>query len=416
MSTPPLATVVPLDRHRPRGRAEPLTEARVRRAEPRARPYFLADSLVQGLALRVTPTGAKTYVLRSRVGLGREAPRIDLKIAPAGTMTLTQARDAAREMLIDLRRGIDPRLPKPGATQVQVLLDQYERSLVQRGVVNRRHILSTLRRNLVRHKARPIGDLTRLDFVAIVEAIEASGRPGAAQDFRAKASAFLNYCADTGHLHASPLAGYRRARTTRAQKLAERRLTFTTSEGLRQLWAAFDAAHEPAFRDLLRLALLTGQRRGELAQMRWRDLDLTHPAGARWVIPAALRKTGEAHTVPLGPQSRQLIAAQPRHADVDLVFPAPRTGRVITGWSERVRPVCKALGEPTFALHALRRSYRSGLSEIGVDWDTAERQIGHARPGLLGIYDKSDIWPRRVAAQERWETHLQAVISSRIAC
>jgi hypothetical protein len=60
--------------------------------------------------------------------------------------------------------------------------------------------MSSLRRNLARHKSRPIGDLARLDFVSIIEAIEGSGRPGAAQDFRTKASAFLNDCADTGHL------------------------------------------------------------------------------------------------------------------------------------------------------------------------------------------------------------------------
>jgi hypothetical protein len=68
-----------------------------------------------------------------------------------------------REVLLDLRSGVDPRLPKPGTTQVHALLDQYERSLVQRGVVNRRHNLSTLRRNRARHKARPIGDLRLRD-------------------------------------------------------------------------------------------------------------------------------------------------------------------------------------------------------------------------------------------------------------
>ena len=56
-----------------------------------------------------------------------------------------------------------------------------------------------------------------------------------------------------------------------------------------------------------------------------------------------------------------------------------------------IQPVQKAFGNPAFSLHALRRTYRTMLSNIGVGEDIAERQIAHKRPSLVSLYDKSDL-------------------------
>ena len=89
-------------------------------------------------------------------------------------------------------------------------------------------------------------------------------------------------------------------------------------------------------------------------------------------------------------------------AGTDLVFPGRRNAE-ISGWSKRLAPLKKALAEPGFGLHALRKSYRSGLSDLGVPLELAELMIGHKRPGLVGVYDQSGVWPARVEAQARWE-------------
>jgi integrase len=298
---------------------------------------------------------------------------------------------------------------KPEVTPIGELLAAYERHIAKRDLAKQGQIMSILRRGLAPHMKRPIGSLSRLDYIAVMQDFEARGNPGAAEEFRARCATFLNFCANSGHLPASPLAGYRRPHQSRAERLSRRRLVFTGAERLRALWEALGAAHDPAFRDMLRFALLTGQRRGEVANMRWADLDFDHEDGPRWVIPESLRKTGESHIAPLGPLSAALLRSQPRHANTDLVFPSHKTGRTIEGWTSRLPPVREALGEPTLALHALRRSYRSALSDLGIDTDTAERQIGHKRPGLLGVYDFSDIWQRRIDAQQRYEAHLSEI-------
>jgi integrase len=135
--------------------------------------------------------------------------------------------------------------------------------------------------------------------------------------------------------------------------------------------------------------------------LRWSFLTL-NGEDPRIDLPAEITKAGEPRSLPLGPLSISLLDAQPRAAGTDLVFPG--RGEVeMAGWSRRLAPVKRALGAPGFGLHALRRSYRSGLSDLEVPEEIAERMIGHKRPGLMGTYDHSTVWSARVEAQAQWE-------------
>nr|WP_321254278.1 hypothetical protein [uncultured Ruegeria sp.] len=81
----------------------------------------------------------------------------------------------------------------------------------------------------------------------------------------------------------------------------------------------------------------------------------------------------------------------------------------ISGSSKRIVPIRKADGDERLSIHGLRRTFRSGLTELGIDFDTAERKIAHKRPGLAGTYDKSAILDRRTKAQGRWEEHVRSL-------
>ena len=171
-----------------------------------------------------------------------------------------------------------------------------------------------------------------------------------------------------------------------------------------------------AFRDLLRFLLLTGQRRVETAQMKWADVHLegyTSADGATyegptWVIPAASAKMARAQHVPLGSMSVELLKAQHRYAGTDLVF-VGNTHSPITGWTSRLLPVRQALGLPDLAPQALRRSYRTGLSEIGVPEPLAETMIAHKRKDIVALYDFSELWGQRIDAQAKWESYIAEV-------
>ena len=128
-----------------------------------------------------------------------------------------------------------------------------------------------------------------------------------------------------------------------------------------------------------------------------------------WRLPASNTKTGLEHIVYLGPMSRALIEAQPRMNETDLVF-AGRGGCVMSGFSKMLAPLKESLRQSDFGYHTLRRTYRTGLSTLGVPFDVAELAIAHKRGDLHGRYDKSTLENERRAAQAKWEAYVAKAV------
>jgi integrase len=277
--------------------------------------------------------------------------------------------------------------------------------------VKRKEVVSILTRELL----APLGDvdLRRLDRSTLVERIgevEQSGRPGAAGYLRGKVTPFLNWCVDAGLLAASPLAGWRRSRRSRAERLTRAGRALEDRE-LPILWWAADAAAWP-LPIYLRVLLLTGQRRTETALMRWPDLDLD--AGA-WTIPAGVTKSGRGHRVPLAPEAVALLGAMPRLAGSSLVFPG-RNGKAVSGWSKRLAPVMAATaaaGMRPWSLHDCRRTFRTGLGSLGVAPHVAELLVNHSLSDeLAAIYDRGEYQQQRVEAADRWASHVRELVEA----
>lgn len=391
-----------------------MTQRDVETAKPRANQYDIPDASLPGFNLRVSPGGTKAYYVRTRLKKGPALTRrkkmgksdnLRIAISDVKLMRLADAREKARKIIVDARSGIDPTADltaDPIEKPVSAHLDDYEAELARRGVVKTADMMTTLRRGL-KGRLAP-GEITRAMVVAEIKRLEQAQRPGAAEYFRKSAATFLNWMVDLGAITASPMAGYRRPKETRAQRLAQRRWVMTTPDEIRRFWGASEAASNPVHRDLLRFMLLTGQRRTETSLVEW-----DHLSGNRWDIPAEITKTGDDQAVPLGPLSRALLDAQERHARTGLVF-AGRGLRPISGWTKLVGPVRKAYGDDRLSCHGLRRTFRTGLSALGVEEAVAELMIAHKRSDLVGRYDHSDLWDRRVEAQARWESFVGEVV------
>jgi integrase len=387
--------IVPLVPRKPAPKA--MTQRDVEIAKPRAERYEIRDATLPGFLLRVAPSGSKTFYVSTRVGHGRDAKRVRVQIGSPSVLRLAEARKNARQVIADAKAGIDP-TAGPTEKPINAHLDDYEAKLIRSEVVRTSDMMMTLRRGL---EARLVpGKITRAMVIAEIERLERAGQPGAAEYFRKSAATFLNWLVDRGAITASPMAGYRRPKETRAQKLAQRRWVMTTPDEIRRFWDASEDATNPVYRDLLRFMLLTGQRRTETSLVEW-----DHLSEDRWDIPAEITKNGEDQAVPLGPLSRALLDAQEHHAGTELVF-AGRSLRPISGWTKLVAPVREAYGDDRLSCHGLRRTFRTGLSTLGVEESVAELMIAHKRPDLVGRYDHSDLWDRRVEAQARWENFI----------
>ncbi|MBK0399813.1 integrase arm-type DNA-binding domain-containing protein [Limibaculum sp. M0105] len=399
----PLGKAGEVDAPKAKDRGRTLTQRAVETAKPGTERYEIPDASLPGFVLRVSPGGAKTYYVRTRVGRGRGARSVRVQIGGAQLWRLADAREEARRIIAEARAGVDPTDASAGKN-LSDHLDDYEKELRRREVVKRSDMMTTLRRGLDGRLAP--SDLTRTMIVAEIERLEATGRVGAAEYFRKTAATFLSWLVSRGAITASPMAGYRRPRSTRAERLARRRWVATGADEIRRLWDALGAISDPVRRDLVRFMLLTGQRRTETSLVEW---DQIHDD--RWDIPARITKTGADHSVPLGPLSLALMEAQPRLAGASLVFPG-RNLRPISGWSKLLTPARKAFGDEQLCLHGLRRTYRTGLSTLGVEEAVAELMIGHKRQDLVRLYDFSNLWEKRCEAQVRWEDHIRSVVGA----
>lgn len=384
------------------GGSKKLTARVVDMALAREKRYRIADTEVRGLYLSVEPSGAKSFLVRGRIGKGRGARTVDITIGSTDTVRLAEVRDTALGHLADLRTGQDPRR-KSEAPRADASVTAYTQSLVDRGVETASQIDMVLKRAITGIRTAPIDEITRKDLVAIIDRISKYVGPVAGQTTQARLAAWMNWAVNGGDIQASPLAGYRRDRKTRSARAKE--LWTLKPNQIGRLWKAAASVKSNSYRDLLRFLILSGQRRTETSLICWADIDL---AARVWHIPAAIRKTGVSHYAPLSDLAVGIIEAQPR--DGDLVFPG-RGGVPMAGWSKRLKPVKIAYGDDRVAHHGLRRGYRSGIAELGVRTEVAELMIGHARGGLIGLYDKSELWGERVEAQRKWETFVAEAVA-----
>jgi integrase len=367
------------------------------------------DRDLPGLCLRVRRSGAKAYTVRYRTS-GRGSPQRRLTL-DVDKIPLGDARREIRRRMGEVATGRDPagerqEQHKRERARLGAALDTYEAHLERRQVVKRGEVMSLLRREMLRPLGNiGLGELDRAQMVQRVAAIEASGRPGAARELKARAAVFLSWAVDQGMIRANPMAGWRRPRATRAERLAPVGRALADHE-LPAFWNAAGAAPWP-FDSYLKVLLLCGQRRTETAAMRWADID---PEAATWVIPAAISKSGRGHIVPLPAAVMEIIRATVRTSS-PLVFPG-RGGAIMSGWEKRVAVVRTASGLAHWILHDLRRTFRSGLSALGIDYAVRELMLNHVIGSDLDQrYDREPRWAGRVEAAERWTQHVLGIVA-----
>ena len=202
-------------------------------------------------------------------------------------------------------------------------LDGYEQSLIRRRIVGPKPIMSTLRRRLGTYLSREIDTLTRADIVKQIEGLENAGLPGAANDLRKHSRSFLERAVGQGLAPFNVMAGLRRPRASRAERLDDERAGRALSDDeIRVLWAS--AGSLGSLGGLIRLGVLTGFRRNELASLRW-----TEVRADQLVVEAHGTKAGVRHEVGITPAMRAVLAAQARDTS-GFVFPG-RSGRPMSG-------------------------------------------------------------------------------------
>jgi len=386
----------------------------------------------------VTASGSRTYLCQYT--LNRQKWRVPLGSCSA--LSLSKAREAAATVMGDVAKGRNPAAERKEAAATEwakrargrltlaVLIQDWARlHLIHRRPRYAAEAVRALHHGFSNHLDRPAEDLDR---AAVVHALDALSR-------RLKEKGKGKSSIRQGTATAGRTAAYGRACFAWAMKrgsaptnpFAELPMSSSNTKRERVLsdqeagaiWRAAGEAPLP-YGAIVRLLMLAGQRREEVAGMTWAELseDL-----ATWTIPATRTKNGIPHLVPLSQPAREILNArrsdktgddQDAHqcAEPALVFPGER-GTPFSGWSKAKSALDTASGVSGWWLHDLRRTLATGLQRLGVRLEATEAALNHlsgSRAGIVGIYQRHDWAEEKRAALDAWSAHLLAASEGRL--
>jgi integrase len=360
------------------------------------------DSLTPGFGIRLGHGGRKAFTVLTRVD-GRVRR---FMLAPAfPDLALGKAREEAAIIIKNAQRGIDPAAALEadrqavrsrqrntfGAVAAEFMQD-HAAHLRTRDEMQRK-----LDVDLLPHwRDKPIAIITRADVKALLRD-KARTSPIAANRLLSLVSKIFTWALDEEIVSGSPAL-----RLPRYGEELERERTLDPDE-IRSVWLGCDQLGYP-FGPLFQLMLVTGQRRGEVAGMKWDEFDADG-----WRMPGARSKSKLGHHVPLSTLAREILEPLPQLGDH--VFQA-RGDKPLQGWSKTKRRLDSFANlQTSWRLHDLRRTTATQLRTLGIDRLVVSKVLNHAEAGVTRIYDRYAADPEKAAALERWAMRLREIIS-----
>jgi integrase len=382
------------------------------------------DTKVPCFGIRVTDRGHKTYVLYLRWPGSRTASRRE--IGNADRLSLVAARRRARQWLEQVELGVDP-----GAEERRALAEARSRAerekestfakAAEAWFVHIRpqrksaEVVAAVRREFLPvFGSRPLASITDEDIAALVDAKREMGHAAQARNLLGYAKRMFKWVVAIQNrrrygLLTSP-AALLLAKDIIGPRIKRERLL---GDGeLRAVWEAAEKTPYP-YGPIVRLLMLTGQRRSEVGDATWSEFDLDKRL---WTIAAERMKMKKAHVVPLSDAMIRLLEGLPRFADGDHLFTNTSGRRPVDGYSQAKKRL-DALLPPMdkWVIHDIRRAVRSGLSRLkdidhAIDETVRERMIAHVPKGEVGTYDLYDYLKEKRRGFELWAEMLDGIV------
>ncbi len=389
----------------------PLTDIAIRNAKPESeRTLKLSDG--GGLQLWIKPTGAKLWNLAYRF----DGKQRKLAIGPYPAISLKEARDrreAAKRLLID---GLDPSQQKKVDRLASQALKASTFEAISRELIEKKRREGKAETTLDKVEwliglalpalgARPIVDISALEVLTVLRAVEARGRLETARRMRATVGEVFRYAIATGRAQNDPSGALRGALTTPKVK---HRAAIIDPAGLGALLRAIDGYEgAPEVRMALQLLAMTFTRPGELRCAEWTEIDLV--AGL-WTIPAIRMKMRRPHRVPLAPQAVTLLrSVRNISGNRALVFPGTRDpNRPLSENTLNAALRRLGYGADDMTSHGFRAAASSILNESS-KWnpDAIEAQLAHVEGNAVRrAYARAEYWSERVEMMNWWADQL----------
>jgi integrase len=388
--------------------------------------YIFPDSKLKKFGLRVRAGGTKTWIVQYR--FGTRQPRIT--IGSIEQLTAVKAREKAGEILAKVRLGIDPQTERRGA--IEKANDRFE-DLGQRYLKYQEKELrpgsyDQVKRHVLKYWApfneRSILSITRKDVGRRLKEIAETSGVVTANRARATLSAMFTWAMkeDDFDIEVNPVIA-----TNKAGSEAPRKRKLSNAE-IVEVWRACD--REDDFCTIVKLLLLTGQRREEVGGLMDRELDF----GERlWDLPAERAKNNLEHWVPLADSAIALLSLHRRRPNripgpdrVAMVF-GETENRPFSGWSRAKRALDDRIAEarkqagltdpfPPWVIHDLRRTVATGMAGLKTLPHVVEAVLNHrsgSKAGVAGTYNLEEYLPEKRQALDIWAAHIEGLLADK---
>lgn len=385
---------------------------------------------VSGLYLQVTPNNGRTWVLRAKVGDTRR----EIGLGGYPDLTLSMARDRAREAKDQIRQGVDPiehrKAAKAALTAAQrrglTFADATDKYLAAKldAFKNPKHRQQW--RNTLETYARPeigrmlVHDIDVRDVLRVLEPIWHK-KTETASRLRGRIEAVLAWATVAGHRvgdNPARWAGNLKELLPAPSKIANAGNHPALQIDDASQWFAALCKRKGMSNRALEFAALTATRSQEVRGARWDEVNIE---SGLWLIPASRMKMNREHRIPLSKEAVELLAGLPRLANNPLVFPASRGGELsdmsLSTAMRRLHIACveedgvgfiDRVNKRPAVPHGLRSTFRDWVAErTSYPGDMAEIALAHRVSNAVeAAYRRGDMLEKRRRMMAAWAEHL----------
>jgi integrase len=390
-----------------------LSHRSVEALKPASEAYRVPDLRCAGLAIRVAPSGLKTwdcaFRIRGTATIKRKAlgtfPSISLDDARQRATFLAKAAQAGRDALLE---EAEAREAAAARMKVGELIDEY----IKRGCANLRtkhEIEVRLKRALQTVANDPAETIRRRDLRVMLDKVSDRGVLREAEKQRQSIHAMFKWALGQDIVPVNPVAGLAPYSTG---SLRERVLS---PDEVRTLWQWIAASDlTPDMRDSLRLQLCLGTRIGEVAGIHADEID---QESWLWTLPARRSKNKKQRVTPLVGQAKEIIKVRLKRTPRGPLF-INETGAALRSNDIGSAIVTRRKRIPLehFVSHDLRRTVATQLVELGISLDLVSAIIGHQNGDastriLARHYIRTDLVDQKRVALEAWDQLLSQIVT-----
>jgi integrase len=390
------------------------------------------DDKVAGFGVRLREGGARTWIFQYRRKTDNTQRRFTIGKVDFTVRSLDDMRDEARVLAGRVSRGEDPQSDKDEArkprieTVYTVLFEKrVEEYLTDCKARLRPRSYTEVERHLEKHWTRlhrmKVLEIGKAEIAAELRTIAKASGPAAANRARTTLSGMFSWMVGEDLAEENPVIN------TNKQTEGDPRERVLSDAELVAIWKATDGATD--YNRIIRLLMLTGQRRSEVGGIGDSEIDLEKRI---WTCPGERTKNGNLHDIPLSQSALDLLASVPRREDRDMLFGIGKGA--FSGWSRCKERLDEDLGiarqgkEPTkgegkaaakvepWTVHDLRRTAVTGMQKLGFPIEVVGAVINHRSgkiSGVTGIYARHDYAAEKRQALEMWAAHVEALVSGK---